>query len=58
MDLVNQVVGLVKNNWVEVLAVIGAVDIILGVIVKFTPVKWDDNLYVAFHNAVSKLGKK
>lgn len=58
MDLVNQAVSLVKNNWVEVLAVIGAIDIILGVVVKFTPVKWDDNLYVAFHNAVAKLGKK
>ena len=58
MDIVNNVISLAKNNWVEVLAVIGAVDIILGVIVKFTPVKWDDNFYGAFHNAVSKLGKK
>lgn len=58
MDMVNQVVGLVKNNWVEVLACIGAIDVLLGVITKLTPVKWDDNLYVAFHNAVAKLGKK
>ena len=58
MEAIQNIIGLVKAHWVEVLAAIGAVDILLGIIVKFTPFKWDDNLYVVFHNAVSKLGKK
>ena len=58
MEAITNIVTLVKTHWVEVLAAIGAVDILLGLIVKFTPFKWDDNLYVVFHNAVSNLGKK
>ena len=52
------IVNLIKEHWVEVLAVVGAVDVILGVVVKFTKVKWDDNLYAQLHNLVAKLGKK
>ena len=54
MDIVN----LVKEHWVEVLAVIGALDIILGVVVKWTKVTWDDSVYAFIHNAIGKLVKK
>lgn len=53
-----QIVTLVKDHWVEVLALVGAVDVILGVVTKFTKATWDDNLYAQFHNLVAKLGKK
>lgn len=52
------IVSAVQNHWVEVLALIGAVDVILGVITKFTPNKWDDNFYSIFHNFISRLVKK
>lgn len=58
MEFITNIITLVKNHWVEVLAGIGAIDILLGIITKLTPFKWDDNLYVVFHNAVAKLGKK
>jgi hypothetical protein len=43
---------------VEILAIIGAVDIILGIVVKWTPVKWDDSVYTFLHNLIGKLVKK
>lgn len=58
MEAITNIITLVKAHWVEVLAGIGAIDILLGIITKLTPFKWDDNLYVVFHNAVSKLVKK
>lgn len=58
MEQITNIVSLVKTHWVEVLAGIGAVDVLLGIITKLTPFKWDDNLYVVLHNAISKLVKK
>lgn len=48
----------IVNHWVEILALIGAVDIILGVVSKWTPTKVDDNIYAVIHNLVARLGKK
>lgn len=55
MDQINNLIGLVKAHWVEVLAVFGAIDVILGVIVAWTPTHWDNNLYAILHKAISKL---
>lgn len=52
------IIELVKNNWVEILAIIGALDIILGIVVKWTKVTWDDSVYAFLHSLVSKLGGK
>jgi hypothetical protein len=52
------IINLVKDNWVEVLAIIGAIDIILGIVVKWTPTQIDDNVYTFLHNLISKLVKK
>lgn len=52
------IVSAVQNHWVEVLALIGAVDIALGVITKWTPAKWDDNLYAVLHSWIDKLVHK
>jgi hypothetical protein len=53
-----QIINLLKDHWVEVLAIIGAVDIILGIVVKWTPTQIDDSVYTFLHNLVSKLVKK
>jgi hypothetical protein len=54
MDIIN----FVKDNWVNILAIIGGIDIILGVIVKWTPVNWDDQVYTILHSWISQiLGK-
>lgn len=55
MEQINNIISLVKDHWVDVLALIGAVDIILGIITKLTPITWDDNLYVVVHKWISKL---
>ena len=55
MEQINNIISLVKAHWVEVLALIGAVDVILGIVTKLTPVTWDDNLYVVVHKWISKL---
>ena len=54
MELINWV----KDNWVNVLAIIGGLDIILGVVVKMTKNTWDDSVYAFIHNAIGKLVKK
>lgn len=54
MELIN----LVKEHWVEVLAIIGAIDVILGIVVAWTPVQWDNNVYNIVHQWVAKLGAK
>lgn len=51
-------IDLIKNNWVEILAIIGAVDIILGIVVKWTKATWDDSVYAFIHNLIGKLVKK
>ena len=50
-----QIIALVKAHWIEVLALIGAVDVILGIVTKLTPTQFDDNLYVVVHKWISKL---
>jgi len=55
MDMVTAVIEWVKANWVGVLAVIGGVDVILGVVVSWTPFKWDDNVYEIVHKIFKKL---
>ena len=39
----------------EIMVLIAALDIILGVMSKHTPWKWDDNLYSIVHTLVAKL---
>lgn len=58
MELIQSVISLVKDHWVEILALIGALDIVLGIITKWTPVTWDDSVYAVVHNWVAKLGAK
>lgn len=58
MDVINGIIDWVTANWVGVLAVIGAVDIMLGVVVKWTPTAIDDNIYEIVHNFFAKLLKK
>lgn len=58
MEQINNIISLVKAHWIEVLAAIGAVDVLLGIITKLTPVTWDDNLYVVVHKWISKLAVK
>jgi len=48
----------IQTNWINILAIIGGIDIVLGVVVKMTKTTWDDNLYTAIHNIVSKIVKK
>jgi hypothetical protein len=55
MEMLNSVIEYCKAHWVDVLAIIGAVDIALGVIVKLTPCKWDNNVYTLLHNWIAKL---
>lgn len=52
------IVTFVQSHWVEILAVIGAVDIILGIVVKWTPVSWDDSCYTILHSWIDKLAPK
>lgn len=42
----------------EVLAVIGVIDLALGVISKHTPFKWDDNLYSMLHGLLTAMRPK
>ena len=58
MDVIMAVVSFVRLNWIEILAVIGAVDVILGIVSKMTPWTWDDSVYTMLHSLVSKLGGK
>jgi hypothetical protein len=58
MEQINNIISLLKTHWVEVLAVIGAVDVILGIITKFTPTKIDDNVYALVHKWILKLTVK
>ena len=58
VSVVNQVVDFCKNHWIDILAVIGAVDVILGIITKLTPFDWDDNIYSMLHGWIAKLLKK
>jgi hypothetical protein len=58
MDMVMGFVNFAKEHWVEVLAVIGGVDIILGVVVKWSKPTWDDSAYAIVHSWISKLGVK
>ena len=54
-----EIINFVKAHWVEILAVIGAVDTILGIIVAWTPATWDNNVYNIVHTWIAKLvGKK
>jgi len=57
MDI-QAIIEVVKAHWVEVLAIIGAIDIVLGIVTKWTPTKWDDNVYVFLHKYIDKLVRK
>ncbi len=52
------IIKFVQENWVNILAIIGAVDIILGIVVAWTPAQWDNNLYAIIHKAILGLLKK
>lgn len=58
MEIIQSIINTVKNHWVDILALIGAVDLALGIITRLTPSQWDDNLYSVVHGWVSKLLKK
>ena len=58
MEIITNLITMVKAHWVDVLAVIGAVDIILGIVTKLTPFTWDDNVYSMLHGWIAKLVKK
>ena len=58
MDAVSNIISWIQANWVNVLAVVGALDIALGFIVKMTPNQIDDNIYEIVHNFFAKLIKK
>lgn len=58
MEAIQNVIAFVKENWVNILAIIGALDIILGIVVKWTKATWDDSVYALIHSWISKLGPK
>lgn len=58
MEIVQQVITLVKDHWVDILALIGAIDVALGIVTKLTASTWDDNVYAVLHSWIAKLGKK
>lgn len=58
IETIQQVISLFKAHWVEVLAALGAIDVLLGIITKLTPVKWDDNVYAIIHGWIAKLAVK
>lgn len=55
MEVIQAVISFVQLHWVDILAAIGAIDILLGIIVKLTPVTWDDSVYTIIHGWISKL---
>lgn len=44
----------INHNWINVLAIIGAVDGLFYAVTKITKTTWDDNAYTMFHNIVVK----
>lgn len=48
----------ISEHWKDVLAVIGAVDAALYLIVKLTPTQWDDNAFTTVHNFIVKFFPK
>lgn len=58
MEIVQVVIAFFKANWVEILAIIGAIDLILGIVSKWTPTKIDDNIYAFIHKYIEKLVSK
>lgn len=58
MEIINVAIAFVQAHWVDILAVLGGLDLILGIVSKWTPFKWDDNLYSLLHGFIAKLGKK
>jgi hypothetical protein len=44
----------ITEHWLEILAFVGAFDIMLGVISKWTPWKWDDSVYTVLHSIFDK----
>lgn len=52
------IIKFVQDNWVSILAIIGALDIILGIVSKWTPWNWDDSVYAILHSLIAKLGGK
>lgn len=58
MENLNHLIEFFKTHWVEVLAAIGAIDVLLGIITKLTPFDWDDNIYTILHKAIAKLPAK
>jgi len=51
----SEIVSAVQTHWVEVLALIGAIDLALGIVTKWTPTKFDDNVYAVLHSWTSRL---
>lgn len=54
MELINWV----TSHWLEILAIIGAFDVILGIVVTWTKWDWDNNAYAILHGWIAKLRKK
>ena len=47
----------ITHEVVGILAILGAIDLILYWVSKWTPAKWDDNIYLIFHNSVGHITK-
>ena len=58
VEIIQGVVAWCKDHWVEILAAIGAIDVLLGVVTKLTPWKGDDSVYAFLHGWIAKLLKK
>ena len=58
MEQIQPLIDYAKNHWIDLLAIIGAVDVILGIITRLTPFTWDDNVYTLLHKAIAGLIKK
>ncbi len=50
-----EIIHFFQAHWVDILAVIGAIDLILGIVVKWTPCEWDNNAYAIVHSWISQL---
>lgn len=48
----------IQNNWINVLAVIGAADALFYAVTKITKSTKDDNVYTIVHNLIFKFFPK
>lgn len=44
--MIDQIIGFITEHWVEIVAILGAVNIAASIIVEWTPWKWDNEALV------------